>query len=1058
MYSHNIRFYIQGSVGIFVELIERAYVREDVNISFVESADLADIIGLEYTTQGELEVISRIKRSYAEVMIYAHSSKPFNPFYRDDVLLLLDDSMYQEELVFRFKNYIRSFLERLELDQTTQYLDTLINSVPNLVWYKTKDGVHVKVNDFFCEVVGKPREDVLGKRHAYIWDVEADDPACIATENMVMDSRKTVTAEEVVSLSDGSKMILTTYKSPIYARDGSTIGTVGIGINITREREVMQTLESRNHTLENLFLHMGCGVLCYTVDGLEITNVNESALKILGYNSKEEIEADGFTGIAKSVVDEDRSALSESINTLVHEGDSVSVEYRVRHKDGKLLFVMGDVKLVNLDGRLQYQRYLLDCTKQRAEEKRAEEFNKGMINALSTDYAIVCYFDLTNGKGKLISVDKIYDKGANSELRDDFDLDDFADILSSYIHSDDFSEMDELLNLKSLHDYFVNNQSLSHNFRASINDMEVFLRIRAERVKRAEVESEAEAEAEVEAEAEWGVAVGIQDVDTETRLDMGRTIELRTALAQARVASDTKSKFLSDMTHDLRTPMNAIINFTSLAMKNIDNRVKASGYLSKVMVSSEHLLDLVNNVLDMSKIESGHMQLDIHSCWLPDLVRRVGNLVISDAKNRNINLSIDAFGLTHEHIYCDSLRLQQILANIITNAVKYTKENGKVVLTVREVGAKDEKVKYQFIVEDTGIGMTPEFLARIFDSFEREGNTTVSGIQGTGLGMAITKNLVDMMQGDIKITSQKNVGTKVVVDLTFDVDTDYAVIDKIEELVGERALIIDDDYSVCDNVDQMLTTFGMSVDWTMTGAEVDLRVDHAVSRNRDYRLYVVDYILPDMSGLDVVKKLRSRIGDESYILLLTSYDLKAIEKDAKKAGVSALCSKPVFISELGRVLKSLVAPHENDVCKEVIQPSSGGKKSRDRILLVEDNELNREIALELLSDIDDLIIVDIACDGEEAFNKIAESEPGYYALVLMDIQMPVMDGYTATKSIRNLSDSTKAGVPIYAMTANAFEEDRKKAIDMGMNGHIPKPIDPDLLISTILAVLNKEMI
>lgn len=356
---------------------------------------------------------------------------------------------------------------------------------------------------------------------------------------------------------------------------------------------------------------------------------------------------------------------------------------------------------------------------------------------------------------------------------------------------------------------------------------------------------------------------------------------------------------------------------------------------------------------------------------------------------------------------------------------------------------------YEFKIKDTGIGMSEEFVAHIFEPFEREKNSTISGIQGTGLGMAITKNIVDLMNGTISLKSEQGKGTEVTVCFTFRLHSGEKASQDIPELKNCRALVIDDDFNTCDSVTYMLGQFGMRAEWTLSGKEALLRTHQAVNRGDIYTVYVIDWMLPDMNGIEVTRRIRKEMGDEVPIILLTAYDWSDIEDEAKEAGISAFCSKPLFLSELRGCLHAIVDMEETD-------GKDGGKEKvrqhAGRILLAEDNEINQEIAAAILGDAG--FMTEIAGNGQIAVNMLKASEPGYYQLVLMDVQMPVMDGYEATRTIRRLEDPALASIPILAMTANAFEEDRQQALDSGMNGHLSKPIDVEALLTTLDKILS----
>ena len=948
-----------------------------------------------------------------------------------------------EELRFRFQNWQRAVRQEKDLWESRQYLEAAINSVPNLVWYKTRDGVHEKVNDSFCETVNKTKEQVHGQRHAYIWDVEADDPVCIESERVVMETQKTGVAEETIQTGEGTRL-LTTYKSPLYDLDGSVMGTVGVGIDVTRERAYETELRRENQALETLFTTMDCGVLCHSLDGRRVLSVNRAALEILGYQSQEELSGDGFDTVATSVIDEDREKLLSCIKSLKNVGDSVSVEYRVRHANGDVFHVMGNVKLTEEDGELFYQRFLVDCTaqkqKEREEQLRKERRHQELVQALSTDYNLVCFFDLDNHTGTALRthacphgvLDRFFSAGELS----------MTESMENYIRTCVYVDDQPILRRVFTGDYLaqeLQDRSIYYlNYRTICGGEVRYFQMKAVRI------------------GDWdssrNVVIGFRSVDEETRAEMEKKNLLEDALSQANRASKAKSVFLSNMSHDIRTPMNAIIGFTALATTHIDNREQVEEYLKKIMTSGNHLLSLINDVLDMSRIESGKMYLDEKPCSLPDILHGLRSIVQADVHAKQLELYMDAVDVVHEDILCDRLRLNQILLNLLGNSIKYTPAGGIVSIRVTEKpSAPAGHAAYEFSVRDTGIGMSEEFVAHIFEPFERERNSTTSGIQGTGLGMAITRNIVEMMNGSIHVKSRQGAGTEFTVDLVFRLCSDEKQPTTIPELTGCRALVVDDDFNTCDSVSCMLQQIGMRAEWTLSGKEAVLRTRQAVMRRDNYSVYIIDWLLPDMNGIEVTRRIRKECGGEVPIIVLTAYDWADIEDEAKEAGVTAFCGKPLFLSELRDCLMSIVSTEETPEEKGQL---SARPLDLGRILLAEDNELNQEIAQAILEEAG--FTVEIAENGQIALDLLKRAEPGYYQMILMDVQMPVMNGYEATRAIRSMEDPALRSIPILAMTANAFEEDKQAALKCGMNGHISKPIDIAKLLETLENVLRSR--
>ena len=512
---------------------------------------------------------------------------------------------------------------------------------------------------------------------------------------------------------------------------------------------------------------------------------------------------------------------------------------------------------------------------------------------------------------------------------------------------------------------------------------------------------------------------------------------LSDAVAAAETANRAKSTFLSNMSHDIRTPMNAIIGFTTLALSNINDTERVKDYLGKTLASSNHLLSLINDVLDMSRIESGKIHLEEVEVNLSDVLHDLKTIVSGQIFAKQLELYMDVMDVTDEDVYCDKTRLNQILLNLLSNAIKFTPAGGTVSVRVRQLAGKVHGCgQYEFRIKDNGIGMSPEFAKKIFEPFERERTSTVSRIQGTGLGMAITKNIVDMMGGTIEVQTAQGKGTEFTVCVPMRAQTEQRPVEKITELEGLKALVVDDDFNTCDSVTKMLVKVGMRAEWTLSGKEAVLRARQSIEMSDAYHAYIIDWRLPDMNGIEVTRRIRS-LNDDTPIIILTAYDWSDIEVEAKAAGVTAFCSKPMFMSDLRETLMSALGQKQTDAAQGLLPEKNADFKGK-QILLVEDNELNREIAQEILREYG--FLVDTAENGAVAVEKVNTAAPGSYDLVLMDVQMPIMDGYTATRKIRALDDPARATLPIIAMTANAFDEDRRNALESGMNGFLSKPI------------------
>lgn len=1044
MYHCHIHFYLVGTPNRMFEIMRGMSPLDPFTHEFAESdkpekklVSQADVIVAALQGMDVKEAVAMLasdRRDGAEIILLAGKEQIADlsdvmPEVKDIWTLPLSD----EEIRFRFLRWQQTYKMSMDFWETSHYLEATINNVPNLIWFKDKDGIHEKVNDSFCQTVGKTREQVEGRRHAYIWDVEEDDPACIESEREVMTTEKTYVSEETIKTGEGMRQ-LTTYKSPLYNVDGSVMGTVGVAIDVTKEREYEQEIIQKNQSLEKIFTSIECGVMLHSEDGRQIISINRAALKILGYETKEELEEKGFRMIAPSVMDEDKPKLLEAIRELKEVGDNVAVEYRVQHSNGEILHIMGNVKLLEENGQHVYQRFLLDCTAQKLQEKKKEKRQKELVQALSMDYNLVCFFDLDTGFGFPVQNDeKMFADVFDEEMPLDAGMEKY---IETFVHENDREMLREASSRENLLEKLAEKKMYSVNYRIMQEGIVKYFQMKAVRT------------------GTWkqnhGIVLGFHSVDAEIRNEMEQKSLLEDALMQANQASKAKSVFLSHMSHDIRTPMNAIIGFTALAITHIEKREQVEEYLKKIMTSGNHLLSLINDVLDMSRIESGKMHLEEKLCSLPDILHELRNILQSDIRAKQLELYLDAVDVMNEEIYCDKLRLNQVLLNLLSNSVKYTTAGGIVSLRVTEKGgAPKGYANYEFTIKDTGIGMSEEFVLHIFEPFERERTTTSSGIEGAGLGMAITKNIVDMMNGTIDVKSEQGVGTEFTVGFTFRLSPETKTYEEIPELKNCRALVVDDDFDTCDNVSFMLGQLGLRAEWTLSGKEAVLRTRQASTRGDSYSVYIIDWLLPDMNGIEVTRRIRKEMGEDVPVIVLTAYDWSEIESEAREAGVTAFCSKPLFMSELSSCLNSVVNAEEMEETEDEVEIED---LPTGRILLAEDNELNQEIAVAILEEAG--LQVEVAGNGQIAVDMMKSSEPGDYQIVLMDVKMPVMNGYEATKAIRKLQNEQLASIPIFAMTANAFEEDKREALNCGMNGHLAKPIDVDKLFKLLRKVLS----
>ena len=509
------------------------------------------------------------------------------------------------------------------------------------------------------------------------------------------------------------------------------------------------------------------------------------------------------------------------------------------------------------------------------------------------------------------------------------------------------------------------------------------------------------------------------------------------ALQVAKSANEAKSNFLANMSHDIRTPMNAIVGFSMLLRKNPDNPDKVREYTKKIISSGQHLLSLINDVLDMSKIESGKTSLNPTEFRLAELIDEIHTIVIPQMKMKKLNFELRSRGRLPEYIVGDRMRINQILLNLLSNAIKYTPEGGSIILTTEGRQKSANLAHIRFIVADNGYGMSAEFLKNLFEPFAREDNDKINGIQGTGLGMAITKNIVELMGGSISVDSEPGCGSVFNVDLELQIVNGEPDKEFWRELGITRMLVADDMEEVCVDVRELMAETGVEVDCAIGGKEAVRMASAAAEIHEEYHIIILDWKMMDMDGVEAARRIREKVGDMVPIMVLTSYDFENIEDKAREAGITAFLSKPFFVSSFrNAVEKSCILSEEHDIMES---PDERMEFAGMRILAAEDNEPNAEILTELLKT--EGIECEIAENGKEAVELFNASKPGYYDMIFMDIAMPVMDGYEATGFIRSSLHPDGATIPIVAMTAYVFEEDVRRSLEAGMDAHTAKPID-----------------
>ena len=806
-------------------------------------------------------------------------------------------------------------------------------------------------------------------------------------------------------------------------------------------------------TIDDIVQGIPGGFFIYRAGGgEELLYANDAMLRLFCCDTMEEFQeltGNSFKGI---VHPNDLARVEEYIERQVtddlHALDYV--EYRIIRKDGEVCWVEDFGHLVHdeTEGDIFYV-FISDITERIRKQNRErtvhqemidaasdrEQHYMEMIQALSRDYINVYRVNLTRDTVRAFRMSNAIVKNYGNRFQEGS----YRDLIRYYAETSVYAPDKEMFLAYALPEHLTqaleSESSCAANYRVMRDGNIEYYRMSVSRIDSAGEDVE--------------VAIGFNNVNTEIRQEMEQRKLVEYALAQAQHANSAKTTFLSNMSHDMRTPMNAIMGFSAIAASHIDNTERVKDCLDKITSSSAHLLSLINDILDMSRIESGKVQIQEKECNLSELLHTLVNIIQPQVKTKQLDFFIDTFDVTDEDIYTDPLKLNQVFINILCNAVKFTAAGGVVSFRIRQKPcAAKGYATYEFAIRDTGIGMSSEFIEHIFEPFERESTTVQSGIEGTGLGMAITKNIVEMMGGTIQVRSEKGVGTEFVIRLDLRLQENSGADRRIAELEGLRALVVDDDFDTCDSVTSMLGQIGMRSEWTTSAREAALRARKAYNEQDPFHTYILDLNMPEQSGIETARKIRKAVGDDIPIIILTAYDWSDEEKEAKEAGITAFCSKPLFMSDLKTALLKA-----NNLLED--GPAETGFTDVDfsgkRVLLVEDNELNREIATEILQEAG--FEVEVAVDGSDAVQMVEQSEEYYYDIILTDIQMPIMDGYEEVVALRSMKRKDIAAMPIIAMTANAFEEDKALALKCGMNGHIAKPLD----IRAVFQILYEQL-
>ncbi|MBR2765846.1 MAG: response regulator [Blautia sp.] len=796
--------------------------------------------------------------------------------------------------------------------------------------------------------------------------------------------------------------------------------------------------------IEQIGEHMPGGFFIYKADETEeLLYANRAVCRIFGCDDLEEFKA--FSGFCfrRMVHPEDYKKISTTIRKQIDQSrhELEYVEYRIIRKDGRVRWVEDYGHYVESDVyNGLYYVFISDITDKHAKNESDKALYSAVIEALTRSYDSVWLIDdVENQHFQLYRIDNqmTHLLPAHEAVK----LTRFSDAFAYYsklVLEEDRQGFLEAVTPENIIQNTENKVMYSVPFRRVFKTGIRYYRLEFARLD--------------QAGSAINIVGGFKDVDEEVRKEQQIQQALREAIKSANASNEAKRDFLSSMSHDMRTPMNGIIGMTVIAGKHLDDPERVADCLKKITESSNHLLSLINEVLDMNKIESGKVELQDEEFCLEELFD--GMLAMTrpqiQAHQHSFRMKVD---VDHEQVIGDRRRIEQVIVNILSNAIKYTPDGGKISLAVKEIPSAIQNFgHYQFVFEDNGFGMTEEFQEHLFEPFTRANDAQASGIQGTGLGMAITRNIVRMMGGEILVKSVYGEGSRFTVDIYLKLQQEININD--ESFADLRVLFVDDDPVCCESSCGLLNDMGMNSEWVLSGKAAVDRVRTRQEQNRDFFAIIIDWKLPDQNGGETTRQIRSLVGENIPIIILSAYDLTEVETDAREAGANAFISKPLFRTRLAALFHSLISRQEQDTEQEApFRSLEELDLSGQRVLLAEDQELNADIATDFLEMTG--LEVDRAVDGQKAVEIFSSSADGYFALIFMDILMPNMNGYEAAKAIRAIDRTYAKKIPIIAMTANAFSEDVVNCKKAGMNDHITKPIDIDVLARVLRSYISQ---
>ena len=835
---------------------------------------------------------------------------------------------------------------------------------------------------------------------------------------------------ENISLQSGSNN--TTFCN-IYTPDGYSLTNAVLG-GLASEDNLLRALEHADfengysiETMREDFSNAQVGVASFTYNNIKETMYYVPVHRtdwMLTYLIRESVISDQIDAISSGIVM--RSLLMSLLTALVLTAVFVMVLIQTRRLSKLALEKeTSEVMQQELEERIALQDEILEQEKERAQLD-------SMITALASDYRSVYYVNLDADSATCYRNDSSDDEIAKDEVFVFSKV--FTRYAKEYVSEDYREQFLDFIKPENIKSELKKSAIIAYRYLVKKDNIESYEMLRMANVK------------DSEDDTVHAVGVGFTDIDEEMRDSLAKNQALSDALKTAEEASKAKTTFLSSMSHEIRTPMNAIIGLDALALNEPDISDVIRDYLEKIGSSAQHLLSLINDILDMSRIESGRMVLKNEEFAFSKLIEQINVIFSGQCKEKGLNYNCRINGQLNDYYIGDSMKLRQVLINILGNAVKFTPSGGKVDLTVEKTRSFNGRSALQFKISDTGIGMKKEYLSKIFDAFSQEDSGATNKYGSSGLGMAITKSIVEMMNGDISVESEKNVGTTFTVSVTL-LDSDRTLSDDsdLTELRPQdmKALVVDDDPLACDQAKLVMSQVGIAVETVQSGSEAVEMVKLSNARQEPYNLIIVDWQMPEMDGVETARQIRSIIGNGTAVIILTAYNWDDIYEEATKAGVDSFISKPLFTENLLNEFKN--------VLKKKNQTDSVATKKANlegrHVLLAEDMEVNAQIMIQIL--LMRQIEADHAENGKIAVEMYENKPEGYYDAILMDMRMPEMDGLSATRAIRASSRSDAAAIPIIALTANAFDEDVQQSLQAGLNAHLSKPVEPAVLFETL---------